>query len=64
MNMPKLMVMVGIPGSGKSTFAKHYSEDANNMPIVWISRDEVRYSLISEKDEYFAKEKDVFKVFA
>ena len=64
MNMPKLMVMVGIPGSGKSTFAKHYSEDANNMPTVWISRDEVRYSLISDKDEYFAKEKDVFKVFA
>ena len=64
MNKPKLIVMVGIPGSGKSTFAKHYSEDANNTPTVWISRDEVRYSLISDKDEYFAKEKDVFKVFA
>ena len=31
MNKPKLIIMVGIPGSGKSTFAQHYAEDANNM---------------------------------
>ena len=55
--------MVGIPGSGKSTFAQHYTEDANNISTVWISRDEVSYSLISGTDEYFAKEKDVFKIF-
>ena len=63
MNKPKLIIMVGIPGSGKSTFAQHYTEDANNISTVWISRDEVRYSLISGRDEYFAKEKDVFKIF-
>ena len=63
MNKPKLIIMVGIPGSGKSTFAQHYIKDANNMSTVWVSRDEVRYSLISGTDEYFAKEKDVFKLF-
>ena len=63
MNKPKLIVMVGIPGSGKSTFAQNYIKDANNMSTVWVSRDEVRYSLISGTDEYFAKEKDVFKAF-
>lgn len=63
MNKPKLIVMVGIPGSGKSTFAQNYIKDANNISTVWISRDEVRYSLISGTDEYFAKEKDVFKIF-
>ena len=55
--------MVGIPGSGKSTFAQHYVENTNNISTVWVSRDEVRYSLISGTDEYFAKEKDVFKIF-
>lgn len=63
MNKPKLIIMVGIPGSGKSTFAQNYIKDANNMSTVWVSRDEVRYSLISGTDEYFAKEKDVFKIF-
>ena len=63
MNKPKLIIMVGIPGSGKSTFAQNYIKDANNISTVWISRDEVRYSLISGTDEYFAKEKDVFKLF-
>ena len=63
MNKPKLIVMVGIPGSGKSTFAQHYIKDASNISTVWVSRDEVRYSLISGTDEYFAKEKDVFKTF-
>ena len=63
MNKPKLIVMVGIPGSGKSTFAQNYIKDASNMSTVWVSRDEVRYSLISGTDEYFAKEKDVFKTF-
>lgn len=63
MNKPKLMIMVGIPGSGKSTFARNYIENETSVPTVWVSRDEIRYSLISDKDEYFAKEKEVFKIF-
>lgn len=52
------IIMVGIPGSGKSTFAKENYPDA-----LYISRDEVRFSIISEEDEYFSKEDKVFDTF-
>ena len=56
--MGNLYVMVGCPGSGKSTYAK------NNFPnALYVSRDEIRFSLISENDEYFSKEDEVFRVF-
>ena len=63
MNKPKLIVMIGIPGSGKSTFARHYVEQANLMTTIWVSRDDIRYSLLSDGDDYFSKEKDVFEFF-
>ena len=54
----KLYVMVGIPGSGKSTYAK------KNFPDAWyISRDEIRFDLVAENEEYFSKEDEVFDEF-
>lgn len=53
-----LIIMVGIPGSGKSTFAKENYPDA-----LYVSRDEVRFGIISEEDEYFSKENEVFNAF-
>lgn len=54
----KLYVMVGIPGSGKSTYAK------KNFPDAWyISRDEIRFDLVAENEEYFSKEDEVFNEF-
>ena len=50
--MTTLYIMVGAPGSGKSYFAKKYLS-AGKSHIVYISRDEVRYSMINEKDAYF-----------
>jgi predicted kinase len=48
--------MVGIPASGKSTFAKKYlNEDG-----VYLSRDEERFSMVKENENYFAKEPIVF----
>lgn len=54
----KLYIMVGIPGSGKSTYAK------KNFPDAWyISRDEIRFNLVAENEEYFSKEDEVFNEF-
>lgn len=57
--MSKLFIMMGAPGSGKTTWCK------NNVPknAVYISRDEIRFSIIKDKDSYFSKEKIVYDIF-
>lgn len=57
--MVNLILMVGIPGSGKSTEAAA-AKDANTMVV---SRDEIRFSLVAEDEEYFSKENEVFNTF-
>lgn len=54
--------MCGIAASGKSTWAtKHML----NMiyPTAYVSRDQIRFSLVKENEEYFSKEGEVFKNF-
>jgi predicted kinase len=53
--------MVGAPGSGKSSWANKVVEHCPDANIV--SRDKVRFSMITEKDDYFSKEKEVFNEF-
>lgn len=53
-----LYILVGAPGSGKSYYAKHNLND-----YVYISRDEVRFSMITDEDDYFSKEKQVYKEY-
>ena len=57
--MAELILMCGCPGSGKSTYAKSFKTDKD----IYISRDEIRYSLLTEEDDYFAKENEVIKTF-
>lgn len=58
--MSKLYVMCGTPGSGKSTFVnKTIHPDTD----VHVSRDACRFALIKPNEEYFSKEKEVFKLF-
>lgn len=54
-----LYLMMGVPGSGKSTYSKSVLKDGD----IYISRDEIRYSLLTEEDDYFAKENEVIKTF-
>lgn len=56
--MSKIILMVGCPGSGKSTFLKKYANDGQI-----ISRDAIRFDLLAEDDDYFAKEEEVFKAY-
>jgi predicted kinase len=56
--MSKVIMMVGIPGSGKTTFCKECLKDWK-----YVSRDEIRFSLLKDDDDYFAREEEVFKQF-
>ena len=57
--MSKLIMMVGIPGSGKSTYVK------KNYPnIIPVSRDAIRFELLDERGgNYFDYEDEVFEKF-
>lgn len=57
--MSKLILMMGIPGSGKSTWIMENMKQND----VWISRDKIRFHLIKEDEPYFSKEKQVFNQF-
>ena len=57
-----LYIMTGIPASGKSIFCKQIFSHSPNIKVV--SRDEIRFKILGDTDEYFAKEKGVFSKFA
>lgn len=57
--MTKLYVMCGIPGSGKSTWAREHLTDND----VYVSRDDIRFSFLKEGDDYFSKEDMVWDTF-
>lgn len=58
----KLYMMVGIPGSGKSTWILNHQAKFKR-PYKVVSRDQIRFSLVGEDEEYFSKEKEVFEKF-
>lgn len=57
--MSRLVLMMGAPGSGKSYWAEHVCRPADK----YISRDKIRFSMLKDGDDYFSKEKEVFKEF-
>lgn len=60
--IPKLYVLVGLPGSGKSTYAKEYIESQFINRAKVISTDAIRQELTgSEQDQTLNRE--VFKLF-
>ena len=57
--MSKLIMMIGIPGSGKSTYVKK-----NYPDIIPVSRDVIRFELLDERGgNYFDYEDEVFEKF-
>lgn len=55
----------GIAGSGKSTKARRMMAAFSDkgFSVGYVSRDEVRFQMISENGGYFSKEKEVFRKF-
>lgn len=58
--MATLYILCGPSGSGKSTWARNFIQEHE---ICYISRDDVRLSIIKDDEDYFSHEKEVFKKF-
>lgn len=56
-----LYIMCGAPGSGKTYYAKNYM--IKDSSWKYISRDEIRFSMVKENEEYFSHETEVFNEF-
>jgi predicted kinase len=56
----KLYLMCGIPGSGKSYWIR---ENTSGNDVAVISRDEIRFSVLSDDDEYFSREHTVWRLY-
>ena len=57
--MSKLIMMVGVPGSGKSTWVQNNKSETD----VLVSRDAIRFAMLKEDEDYFAHESEVFNEF-
>ena len=59
MRQKQVFLLAGPPASGKSTWVR------NNMTVgsEWISRDNVRFAIVREDEDYFSHEDEVFDTF-
>lgn len=60
MKQCNLWLTVGTPGCGKSTFLKN---QIKRNAGVRISRDDIRFNLVNENEDYFSHETEVFNIF-
>lgn len=58
-----LFLMVGIPGSGKSTWIANQIDSLEQEQYKVISRDEIRFAMLKPGEDYFLHENAVFAQF-
>lgn len=58
----QLIILIGIAGSGKSTWIKNHLTSFLGYTKV-VSRDEIRFSLVKDNEEYFSHETEVYNKF-
>lgn len=58
----QLIIMCGAPGSGKSTWVKKHFMSFLGYTKV-ISRDQIRFSMLKDDEDYFAHENEVYNKF-
>lgn len=54
-----LYICCGVPGSGKTTFLNEMAEENEKV----VSRDNIRFALLNEGENYFKHENKVFNLF-
>ena len=60
MKPKKVFILCGPPASGKSTWIQ---KQMKTNPGAWCSRDNVRFSMVSEDEDYFSREDEVFEAW-
>lgn len=60
---PTLVIMVGVPGSGKDYHIMNHRFFTSLRANV-VSRDTIRFDMLKDGDDYFKNEKKVFNQFA
>lgn len=65
--MGELYIMIGIPGSGKTKYAKEYLKEYLETCLYrttkYVSRDDIRLKYLKEEDDHFARETEVYNEF-
>lgn len=59
--MPTLYILCGPPGAGKTYWANAFI--TGNPEVRYVSRDEIRFAMLQDGENYFSHEKKVFKKF-
>lgn len=61
--IPTLYILCGVPGCGKTTWAREFAYQHFEEDIRYVSRDEIRFSMLKKGEDYFSHEKEVYKQF-